>query len=96
MGKNIGFEQDGKGKEFLRPILIYKKFNSEQFIGFALTSKEKKGKFYVKLPHNQKVSYVILSQIRTYSAKRISHKIAHISNGKLKEIHNKFVSLVTP
>ena len=96
MGKNIGFEQDGKGKDFLRPVLIYKKFNSEQFIGFALTSQQKKGKFYVELSHNGRVSYAILSQIRTYSAKRISHKIAHISNIKLKEVHDKFISLVTP
>jgi len=26
MGKNIGYEQDGKGEEFLRPVVIYKNF----------------------------------------------------------------------
>ena len=26
LGVNIGFEQDGKGEEFRRPILILKKF----------------------------------------------------------------------
>jgi hypothetical protein len=94
MGKNIGFEQDGKGKEFLRPVLIYKKFNDDQFIGFAMTSKyHKQEKFYYKIKED---SYVILSQIKTYSAKRISHSIGKIPKEKMKEIHNKFLRLVTP
>jgi mRNA-degrading endonuclease toxin of MazEF toxin-antitoxin module len=94
MGKNIGYEQNGKGEEFLRPVLIYKKFNSEQFIGFAMTTKyHKQEKFYYKLKEN---SYVILSQIRTYSAKRISHKIGKVPKNKIREIHKKFVQLVTP
>jgi sulfate adenylyltransferase subunit 1 len=94
MGKNIGYEQNGKGEEFLRPVLIYKKFNSEQFIGFAMMTKyHKQEKFYYKLKEN---SYVILSQIRTYSAKRISHKIGKVPKNKIREIHKKFVQLVTP
>ena len=27
MGINVGFEQDGKGEDYLRPVLILKKFN---------------------------------------------------------------------
>ena len=94
MGKNIGFEQDGKGKEFLRPVLIYKKFNDDQFIGFAMTSKyHKQEKFYYKLKED---SYVILSQIKTYSAKRIKYNSHKISSKQLKEIDEKFKKLVTP
>lgn len=96
MGKNIGIEQNGKGDEFLRAILIYKKFNKEQFLGFPLTSKEKNGKFYFTLHHNDKVSYVLLSQIKTFSAKRIKYKMGKIGKQKLKQIHNKFVDLITP
>ena len=96
MGKNIGFEEDGKGKEFLRPVLILKKFNAHQFIGFAMTSQtpnKKNEKFYYKLSDK---SFVILSQIRTYSPKRISHSIGKISESKLAEIYEKFNKLVTP
>jgi sulfate adenylyltransferase subunit 1 len=94
MGKNIGFEQDGKGKEFLRPVLIYKKFNDDQFIGFAMTSKyHKQEKFYYKLKED---SYVILSQIKTYSAKRIKYNSHKISSKQLKEIDKRFKKLVTP
>ncbi|MDQ7009415.1 MAG: hypothetical protein Q9M94_03950 [Candidatus Gracilibacteria bacterium] len=26
MGQNVGFEEDGKGKDFERPVLVLKKF----------------------------------------------------------------------
>ena len=98
MGKNIGFEQDGKGKDFLRPVLVYKKFNNHQFLGFALTSKKREGKFYAPLHHSGKISYVILSQLRTYSAKRLVNKkaAAKIHKEKMKVIHEKFINLITP
>jgi len=31
LGLNIGFEQDGVGEDFLRPIIIIRKFNNEIF-----------------------------------------------------------------
>jgi len=95
MGKNIGYEQDGKGADFLRPVLVLKRFNKEQFVGFAMTSKyHKQEKFYYKLKED---SYVILSQVKTYSAKRIKYKTGHkISPTKIKEISEKFMKLVTP
>jgi len=31
MGENIGFEQNGKGEDFVRPIIILKKFNKDMF-----------------------------------------------------------------
>lgn len=31
LGKNIGYEQNGSGDNFSRPILIIKKFNNHMF-----------------------------------------------------------------
>jgi mRNA interferase MazF len=31
LGANIGFEQDGKGKLFGRPVIIFRKFNQQVF-----------------------------------------------------------------
>ena len=31
LGKNIGFEQNGSGDNFSRPVLIVKKFNNHMF-----------------------------------------------------------------
>ncbi len=39
MGKNIGFEQDGKGENFVRSIVIVKGFNKYMFFGIPLSTK---------------------------------------------------------
>ena len=46
MGQNIGFEQNGKGKEFIRPVLIYKKLTKDMFIGIPLTTTNRQGSFF--------------------------------------------------
>ncbi len=46
LGQNIGFEQDGKGKDFLRPVVVIRKFNKMVFWGVPLTSKVKEGIYY--------------------------------------------------
>ena len=42
VGENIGFEEDGKGNEFIRPVLILKVFN-KQFCHIVPLSKTNKG-----------------------------------------------------
>jgi mRNA interferase MazF len=41
LGANVGFEQDGRGTEFLRPILIVRKFNNEVLWALPLTRTSK-------------------------------------------------------
>ena len=41
LGVNVGFEQDGKGKNFARPVLIFKKFNKEIFWALPISAKIK-------------------------------------------------------
>lgn len=43
MGLNVGFEQDGKGQRFTRPVLILKKHSAKIFTIVALSSKVKQG-----------------------------------------------------
>jgi mRNA interferase MazF len=48
-GSNVGSEEDGKGEDFARPVLIFKKFNKGIFWAIPLTTKintnEKNSKF---------------------------------------------------
>ena len=46
MGENVGIEINGKGKRFLRPVLILKKLSKNGFLGVPLTSQEHKGNWY--------------------------------------------------
>lgn len=31
LGQNIGYEQNGSGNNFIRPVLVIKKFNNQMF-----------------------------------------------------------------
>jgi dTDP-4-dehydrorhamnose 3,5-epimerase len=95
MGYNIGYEQNGKGKEFLRPVLVYKKFNNRVFLGIPLTSKKKKDKFHCEFEYKKgKKSYAILSQIRLFDIKRAKYKDGKISTDNFQWLQNKLLDLV--
>jgi len=72
IGKNIGSESYGKGIYFLRPVLVLKKLSNYNFIGIPLTSQEKEGSYYFKFRYkNDKYSYAMFNQIRTFDTKRV-------------------------
>lgn len=89
LGMNIGFEQNGKNETFERPILILKKFNLDLFWMLPLTSKEKIGKYYFFVEYKGEKSYVILSQIRLISNKRLLRKIRMLPKKEFDEIKKK-------
>ena len=79
MGQNIGFEQNGKGENFVRPIVILKKITNQMFIGIPLSSQKKDGDWFFKFEFNIKdkisLNIAILPQIRMFSSKRLLNKI---------------------
>ena len=93
LGKNIGFEQDGKGNEFLRPVLIYKKFSRRLFLGMPLTKTKKEEKFYFNLKIENKETSIILSQIRLFDSKRLKYKLTKISEKDFEKIKKQFTDL---
>lgn len=42
MGKNIGFEQDGKSDNFVRPVVVVKGFKKNMFFSIPLSTKKKR------------------------------------------------------
>ncbi len=98
MGVNVGYEQDGKGEDFLRPVLVYKKFNNRVFLGIPLTSKSKNDKFHFKFEYKKgKNSYAILSQVRLFDIKRAKYYDGKISKSYFKKLQEKLINLiVTP
>lgn len=99
MGKNIGFEEDGK-KDFSRPVLILKKVGNMFFI-VALTTKGKDdNRFYHKFSdayfYKKEAgdSYAILSQVKVMDKKRFQEKIGYVGEEEFKEVKNKITALV--
>ena len=89
LGVNIGFEQDGTGEYFDRPVIVIRKFNENIFLGAALTGKRKEGKFYfpIGLVEGKEAS-VVLSQIRLIDAKRLLRKMTIVHEKIFQELKN--------
>ena len=102
MGKNIGFEENGK-EEFARPVLVIKKVGN-LFFTVALTTKGKSDSvFYHQLSdvsfieehtRNQHNSYAILSQSRTMDKRRFLVKIGQVSMIEFNNIKQKLTELL--
>jgi mRNA-degrading endonuclease toxin of MazEF toxin-antitoxin module len=82
LGENIGYEQDGRGEDFLRPGLVLKKFNSSLLWIIPLTKTQKVGKYYFSFSFSKNiVSVAILSQLRVIDSKRLEYRV-----GKMKTL----------
>ena len=102
IGLNIGFEQDGSGEEFLRPVVIIRKFTDKIFWGIPLTrSKEhhkinkKSEKYYYSLVFIPGVkSVAILSQIRLIDARRLARLMGMMEEKDFKILKQKLKDLI--
>lgn len=95
LGKNIGFEQNGSGSNFSRPLLIAKKFNNHMFWAIPLSTKQKDLDFYFNYndPNEQNVS-VILAQMKLISVKRLTRKLYDIPKALFDLIREKLKSFL--
>lgn len=95
LGKNIGYEQNGSGDNFSRPILIVKKFNNHMFWIIPLSTKQKDFDFYFNYtdPNDQEVS-AILAQMKLLSVKRLKRKLYDIPNKLFDEMRQKLKSFL--
>lgn len=98
MGQNIGYEQNGKGESFVRPVVILKGFNQNMFFGIPLSSQIKEGKFYYPFWFTKgdhlSMNIALLSQMRLFSSKRLLNKIGVMDKKSFKEMKTKFKTLI--
>ena len=96
VGHNVGYETDGKGVSFLRPVLILRKFSKDTFLGIPLTTSQKDDMFHYKfiLNSNEKVNYANLSQIKLFDVKRVRNKLGLISKDNFEELKSKLKKLI--
>ena len=94
IGLNVGFEQDGRGERFSRPVLVFKKFNKEVFWALPLSTKIKTGKFYTPVDLRDNVARVaIVSQIRLVDAKRLLEKVGVVDETNYSDIQKAVINL---
>ena len=90
LGLNIGFEMNGKGDEFIRPVLIIKKYNHYSFLAVPLSTSTKINKYRVSVGVvDGKNAVANLSQLKNIDSKRLINKIGHIEHDLFKSIKEK-------
>ena len=95
LGANVGFEQDGKGDDFLRPVLIFRKFNKDIFWGIPLTKTQKETPFHFRFSFVKSIeSVAILSQIRLIDARRLARRMGIISEVDYSILKEKIKALL--
>ena len=94
LGANIGFEQDGRGGEYLRPVAIIRKFNNEILWAVPLTKTAKSGPFYFSFPLEGNTSTAILSQIRLVDAKRLFYRFGVMRVEDTEEMKKRLKALL--
>ena len=95
IGENIGFEQDGKGSDFMRPLLVFRKYSNNLFLGIPLSTTLKDGSFFFNFQFmSEKKSCALLVQARTFDSKRLDRKIGMINKNDFAKLEDSMKSLM--
>jgi len=75
LGENVGCEQDG-GKDFVRPVVIIKKFNLDACLVVPLTGRPKQSRYYFGIGKvDNRDAVAVLSQVRFIDGKLLTNKV---------------------
>lgn len=94
LGCNIGDETQGKGKNFARPVLIYRKFNAHLFLGFPLSTKVKESIHYHCFEFHGRKQALMLSQPRVLDAKRLIDRMGQLPESQFDPIRDKVCKML--
>jgi mRNA interferase MazF len=79
LGKNIGYETNGKSREFTRPVIILKKYNPYSFLALPLTTAPKPNPYRLPIGVvDGRDAFATLSQLRNIDSKRLVKKITRL------------------
>lgn len=95
LGQNIGIEVNGKNDKFERPALVIKVFNKYGMLVAPISSRVKKGKYFVRFINNDGGENIInMSQIRSISSKRFIRKVGELNIDDFEKVKQVYLSLV--
>ena len=94
LGCNVGFEEDGKGFDFARPVLIVRKFNEHFFIGVPLSTTSKTGRYYYRFESSPGCKTALLSQVRALGAKRLVNNSGLVSSWDFAMVKLRLVEIL--
>lgn len=102
IGQNIGNEEYGKGKDFVRPVVIIRQLTSDLFVGVPTTSTKKQDNDYfhtIRYMNHKKEdiqSTAMLLQFKTFSKKRLLSKMGTVNKNEFDVIVEKLKGIIDP
>jgi len=94
LGINVGREQDGRGDDFERPVVVLKKLSPDTCMAVPLSTKKKLDRFQSKVTHGSVQGFALLDQIRVLDVKRMRRKIGTVSRREFSVMVNKLKQLL--
>lgn len=96
IGENIGFEEDGKGSTYSRPVLILKVFHRRFCCVIPLSTTPKRGYYYFPFESGTgKTSVALLSQVRSIDTARLRRKIGFIEEAQFRVLKGRLVGILS-
>jgi mRNA interferase MazF len=89
-GENIGSEISGKGVNFARPCVIYKKLSRYNFMIAPCSTKIKEGSWFVQFTHNKILQVAVLSQVKIIDYRRLKNKMGELDSIDFEKIISGF------
>ena len=86
LGQNISCEENGKGVNFNRPVVVLKKFNKFLALVVPSSTKLKDNPFYILFRYNNSSFSAMISQIRVIYSKRLVSKITTLDKDEFLNI----------
>jgi mRNA interferase MazF len=86
IGENIGYEQNGKGEIFSRPVVIVKRFSRNMFFGIPLSTQLKEGNFFFEFELSGVKSNTLVVQDRLFDVKRLENKIGMMNKNDFEKL----------
>jgi mRNA-degrading endonuclease toxin of MazEF toxin-antitoxin module len=91
LGLNLGKEIYGKSMKFTRPVLVFRKFTHDSFMGLPLTTQEKVGTWYVETSLQGVKRWAMLNQARSLDSKRLTKRIGELDDKQFAEVKRRFI-----
>ncbi len=102
IGMNVGDEEYGKGREFVRPVIVIRQLTKDLFVGVPTTTSKKENNdyfhniCYIDKTNKEINSSAMILQQKVFSKKRLLNKIGTIDKEDFTKIVTKLKRLIDP
>lgn len=95
LGANLGFEIDGAGDGFARPVVVLKRFSRRLCLVIPLTTTLKPGRYHLPLGQiGGRPASAIISQLRVIDTRRLDRQIAVMEDELFRHVQSSIKNML--